>query len=113
MPFEYLILLLIAFLPTFLLSFHPRSELSGNRKWIALLCAVLVAVPFWIWDIYATHRGHWDFNEKYILGPKIINLPFEEVLFFLAIPFSCQYLYRVICEYTTWQNLLKKLKNQD
>lgn len=113
MPFEYSILLLIAFLPTFLLSFHPRSELFGSRRWVAILVAILVAIPFWVWDVYATDRGHWEFNPKYILGPKILNLPLEEVLFFLTVPFSCQYLYRVISEYTTWQNLIKKIKNQN
>ena len=107
--FEYLFLILIACVPTILLTFHPNSELKANIK-PAILSIFLVAIPWIIWDIYATHRGHWDFNENYYLGFKIFNLPFEEVLFFFAIPFSCLYLWAVIREFESFEKLFKKIK---
>jgi lycopene cyclase domain-containing protein len=107
--FEYLILLLIAFLPTFLLTFHPSSELKQDIK-TAIFTITIVAIPWIIWDFFATERGHWAFNSDYYLGFKVFNLPFEEVLFFFAIPYSCLYLWAVIRDFETFEKLIQKLK---
>jgi len=36
------------------------------------------------------------FNEKYILGVTIANLPVEELLFFISVPFACLYTWEMI-----------------
>jgi lycopene cyclase domain-containing protein len=58
------------------------------RRWRGLLAGYLViVVPFLLWDVIATRDGHWAFNPEYILGPKILGLPLEEIAFFFVVPF--------------------------
>ena len=51
---------------------------------------------FVLWDIMYTYKGVWWFNRNYTLPINIINLPLEEILFFIAIPYSCVFTYSVI-----------------
>lgn len=59
------------------------------RKNLGLLfkATAAVCIPFWVWDIIATARGHWSFNPLYTLGFDIIGMPIEEWLFFVALVF--------------------------
>lgn len=76
----------------FIYSFHPRIRF--HKHWSAfIVAALLVAIPFVIWDGIFTARGVWGFNERYITGIHLLNLPLEEILFFICIPFSCVFTY--------------------
>src|SRR5438045_298567 len=44
----------------------------------------------------------WGFAPKYILGLHFLNLPLEEILFFICIPYSCLFTYDCL------KNLIKK-----
>lgn len=69
-------------------AFHPK--LNFVKHWKALLAANLATMAVFIpWDILFTMRGYWGFNPDYLSGVYFSNLPLEEWLFFLCIPFAC------------------------
>jgi lycopene cyclase domain-containing protein len=54
---------------------------------------------FLCWDIIFTRIGVWHFRTEYTLGARILNIPMEEVLYFLAIPFANLFIYERIRNY--------------
>jgi len=60
---------------------------------------LLPASLYIVWDFYFTLKGVWSFNDYYITGIKIINLPIEEVLFFFVVPYCCVFIYECIKVY--------------
>lgn len=63
------------------------------------------ALFYIVWDIFFTDRGVWSFNEQYITGVKIANLPVEEVLFFFLVPYCCVFIYECIrCYFPALKN---------
>ncbi len=51
-----------------------------------LLTIALAGSPFLAWDLYATHAGHWWFDEAQTLPWRVAGLPLEEIGFFVVIP---------------------------
>ena len=79
----------------FLLSFFPPLRLYRNMR--ALFYSItLILVIFGAWDIFATFRGHWYFNPTGVWELRVVNLPIEEVLFFVIIPFCCIFTWEAI-----------------
>jgi lycopene cyclase domain-containing protein len=56
----------------------------------------VVSTCYLLWDILVTARGEWSFNGKYLTGVQILNIPLEEVLFFITVPYSCLFIYEVV-----------------
>ncbi len=62
----------------------------------------LTGLMFLFWDVLFTVKGVWSFNDSYITGIKFFELPLEEILFFLTVPFSCIFIYACLNYYVTW-----------
>ena len=61
---------------------------------------MLVPAALYIaWDVYFTSKSVWSFNGDYITGIHLFNLPLEEVLFFLIVPYCCVFIYACIRAY--------------
>ena len=67
-----------------------------------LIAIVIPAIPFLLWDALVT-GAHWHFNPLYVSGIKIINLPVEEILFFITVPFACLF---------TWEMIIRRAKEK-
>jgi lycopene cyclase domain-containing protein len=65
----------------------PAFRLHVLRQRRRLVLTILLAgTPFVVWDLYATHAGHWWFDAGQTLPPRIAGLPLEEIAFFVVIP---------------------------
>ena len=60
---------------------------------------IIPALLYIVWDVYFTSKGVWSFNEAYITGIKLYNLPIEEVLFFFIVPYCCVFIYACVRSY--------------
>lgn len=88
----YLFLDIITILVPLLFSFYPKAPFY--KHWRSILPAiVLPAAIFMLWDELFTRAGIWGFNEKYLTGVYIFNLPLEEIFFFVCIPYACLFTY--------------------
>lgn len=50
------------------------------------LAVVAAGTPYLVWDLWATHVGHWSFDPDQTLPWRIAGLPLEEISFFVVIP---------------------------
>ena len=94
----YFILLTASVGVPFLLSFDKR--LRFYKKWKYVLPSITaVALVYIVFDILLTANGVWGFNPKYLSGIYFYNLPIEECLFFVAIPYASLFLHYSVIEY--------------
>lgn len=91
----YLILMGLTLLGPLVQSFESRVAYykSFRALGLAIFLPMILFIP---WDAAFTHFEIWGFNESYILGIELFGLPLEEWLFFVAVPFSCVFIYRVL-----------------
>ncbi|WP_142783209.1 lycopene cyclase domain-containing protein [Changchengzhania lutea] len=98
MEFLYLWLNLGSLSVPFLYSFHPK--LKFYKKWPGLFLGIFTMMLIFIpWDIIFTNSGFWGFNETYFLGISLFNLPIEEWLFFICIPYACIFTHYALLHY--------------
>ncbi|MFD2513436.1 lycopene cyclase domain-containing protein [Pontibacter locisalis] len=94
----YLYLNIFTILFPLLLSFDKK--VAFYKSWSALWPAILVnAALFIAWDALFTEAGVWGFNKEYLTGIYILNLPLEEILFFITVPYACVFIYDVLNAY--------------
>lgn len=94
----YAWVILATILGPFILSFDKKVHFY--TYWKALFPSLLIVGSlFLIWDEYFTQMGIWGFNPRYLSGVYLGHLPLEEILFFLAVPYACVFIYEVLKEY--------------
>jgi lycopene cyclase domain-containing protein len=100
MQATYLLINIFSALVPFLFSFYPAIRFDKQFK--AFFAGNLIAsLCFIAWDILFTAHRIWGFNDQYTLGYDLFNLPGEEVLFFICIPFACVFTYHCMNTFYT------------
>lgn len=94
----YAWVILLSFAGPFALSFDQKVAFFKEWRYV-FLAALIVAVPFLIWDEIFTQWGIWGFNPSYLLKIYFGHLPLEEVLFFVVIPYNFIFILKVIQAY--------------
>ena len=96
--YTYFLILACSLAGPLLLSFDKK--IAFHKKWKYLFPAMLIpALLYIVWDIYFISKGVWSFNENYITGIKLFNIPLEEIGFFFVVPYCCVFIYECICTY--------------
>jgi lycopene cyclase domain-containing protein len=96
--YTYLVLDIASIIFPLALSFDKK--VAFYKLWKYLFPAMFISAAFFIvWDVLFTAQGVWSFNQDYITGIYILNLPLEEVLFFVCVPYSCVFIYEVFNAY--------------
>ncbi|MFT3682929.1 MAG: lycopene cyclase domain-containing protein [Ferruginibacter sp.] len=102
--YTYFVILAVSLAGPLALSFDRK--VAFYKTWKYLFPALLLPAAIYIvWDIYFTSKQVWSFNDEYITGVKIVNLPLEEVLFFFVVPYCCVFVYECIrCYFPLMKN---------
>ncbi len=111
MPDKYIYLLVdfCCLVVPFIFTFHKK--INFHKQWKHFLIpTVVTALLFCEWDMLFTRWGIWSFNPRYICGYYIVNLPIEECLFFLFIPYSGVFTYHCITTFYNFDRFAKQSK---
>lgn len=101
MKYTYLLINVLTIFFPVVLSFDKRVAFYKSFKFIWPGMAIS-GLLFLFWDVLFTINGVWSFNDKYITGIKFFELPIEEILFFLTVPFACIFIYSCLNYYVKW-----------
>lgn len=103
----YLNLAIIAF--PLIFSFERRIKFYKKFKPLSL-AMLAIGIIFVAWDVFATSRGHWSFNPAYVNNIRLLNLPIEEILFFVTVPYSCLFTFHAITHFLGDKQLFSSKK---
>ena len=93
--YYYLLLMLLSVSYPLIRSFE--NKISFYKNWKALALAIILMMTIFItWDVIFTTHEIWSFNDRYILGHKLLSLPIEEWMFFICVPYSCVFIHEVL-----------------
>ena len=94
----YSLIALAVFAGPFALSFDDKVHFVTH--WPAAFLALgLTGLLYLFWDALVVRRGDWNFNPVFAGDFRIFYLPVGEILFFLATPYACLFLFEVVKAY--------------
>lgn len=98
MQWTYLLLDILCIAGPLALSFDKK--VAFYKKWRFVGWSIFAASSlFIIWDIIFTKLGIWKFNPDYVYPFRIGGLPFEEILFFVVVPYASVFIYECLKVY--------------
>lgn len=107
MKAAYLLINFLTILFPIMLSFDSRVQFYKSWKFI-FPGLIITGLVFLVWDHLFTILDVWSFNPDYVIGLYILNLPIEEILFFITVPFACIFIYECL-KYYIKKDLLKSV----
>ena len=107
MKAAYLLINFLTILFPIMLSFDSRVQFYKSWKFI-FPGLIITGLVFLVWDHLFTILDVWSFNPDYVIGLYILNLPIEEILFFITVPFACIFIYECL-KYYIRRDLLKSV----
>lgn len=93
--FTYLLLMVGSVIVPVIYSFEKQVRYYSKLKYL-FPAIIFSGFIFIIWDIRFEELGIWQFNPEYVTGIYILNLPVEEWLFFIVIPYCCVFIYEIL-----------------
>ena len=96
--FTYLFLMVVTIAGPIALSFDKKVAFYKNYRPF-LISAGITSLIYIIWDILFTRNNIWKFNDTFILKYKLFNLPIEEYVFFIVVPYASLFIYECIKNY--------------
>jgi len=106
----YILLIVVSIFFPLILSFDKKVHFY--KQWKALFLSIaLIGGIFIIWDVWFTSIGVWGFNNEHLLGLNIFNLPLEEVLFFVVVPYACVFIHNTFIAYWPIKTNASSMKN--
>lgn len=94
----YFILLISTISLPLILSFDKKLHFYQQWKYVFPSIFTIAAV-YILFDIYFTKHGIWGFNPRYHSNIIFFNLPLEEWLFFIIVPYASIFLHESIVLY--------------
>lgn len=104
--YTYLLINFLTVIFPVLLSFDKRVRFFKSWKYI-LPALAISGIVFLVWDYLFTVYEVWSFNPEYVIGYYILDLPIEEILFFVTVPFACIFIYECLNFYVK-KDVLRK-----
>ncbi|WP_256013424.1 lycopene cyclase domain-containing protein [Desertivirga xinjiangensis] len=96
--YTYLLINFLTVLFPVILSFDKKVNFF--KSWKYIFPGLLISgAMFLIWDYVFTVYDVWSFNPRYIIGVYFFELPLEEILFFITVPFACLFIYACLNYY--------------
>jgi lycopene cyclase domain-containing protein len=91
-------LMLFSFIGPFALSFDKK--VAFYKQWSALFIGIGInAVLFLLWDSWFAMNKIWGFNPNYSSTFRLFELPIEEYLFFIVVPYASVFIYACLKVY--------------
>ncbi len=107
---EYLLINILIIIFPIVLSFEKKLKFYKNLPYV-FLATFIVGGVYIYWDVLATARGDWAFNDDYLIGLRFFGLPLEEILFFITVPYAMIFLFETFNFYIKDKRLKFNCRN--